>query len=144
MDKVETNDTNKDALLNRKEDRLNELITHWLAEGDILRLEHVIIAGQGDRLLGVTSTDPQVAQFLAMVPAYMEKIKKVLHIAQVGDMVQIHRHLTRKRFALCRNQYGASPLHLAVLHGHIDVLIYIITLFPETVDGPDNVSSLIF
>ena len=46
--------------------------------------------------------------------------------------------LTRKRFALSRDQIGASPLHLSVLHDHLDVMIYIITKFPETIDGPDN------
>lgn len=79
-----------------------------------------------------------------MVPAYMEKIKNVHQVVQIGDIEQVHRLLTRKRFALCRNQYGASPLHLAVLHGHIEVLLYIITQFPETVDGPDNVNLFIF
>lgn len=121
-------------------DRLNELIKHWLEDGDLLRLEHVVIAGQGDRLLSVKSDNKHVQEFLAMIPAYLEKIKNVHRVVSHGDMEQVQKILTRKRFALCRNQFGASPLHLAVLHGHIDVLIYIITHFPETIDGPDNVS----
>lgn len=120
-------------------DRLNELINHWLEEGDLLRLEHVVIAGQGDRLLSVKSDDKQVTEFLHLVPAYMDKIKNVHTAVSYGNYEEVKKILTRKRFALCRDQFGASPLHLAVLHGHVDILIYIITQFPETVDGPDNV-----
>ena len=53
-------------------------------------------------------------------------------------MNEVRKVLTRKRFALSRDQIGASPLHLSVLHDHLDVMIYILTKFPETIDGPDN------
>nr|XP_027195480.1 uncharacterized protein LOC113790065 [Dermatophagoides pteronyssinus] len=119
-------------------DRLNELINGWLDDGDLIRLEHVVIAGQGNRLLNIKSDNKQVQDFLNLVPHYMEKIKKIHESIVKGDFVQIQKTLTRKRFALCRDQYGNSPLHLAVLHGHIDILLYIITQFPETIDGPDN------
>lgn len=126
------------AAAHRNADRLNELIKHWLEEGDLLRLEHVVIAGQGDRLLSVKSEDKQVQDFLALVPAYMDKIKAVHTAVAHGNTAEVQKILTRKRFALCRDQFGASPLHLAVLHQHVDILLYIITQFPETVDGPDN------
>lgn len=57
-------------------------------------------------------------------------------------MGEVESVLTRKRFALSRDHLGASPLHLAVLHGHTDVVKYIIDNFPEALDGPDNVSKL--
>lgn len=119
-------------------DRLNELIDVWIKEGDLLRLEHVVIAGQGDRLLNRTSEDKQVQEFLGLVPAYMERIRTVHEAVVSGNMVQVRQVLTRKRFALSRDHLGASPLHLAVLHGHTDVLNYIVERFPETLDGPDN------
>lgn len=50
--------------VHRNSDRLNELIKHWLEEGDLLRLEHVVIAGQGDRLLSVRTEDKQVGSRL--------------------------------------------------------------------------------
>lgn len=52
-------------------DRLNELIDYWIKEEDLLRLEHVVIAGQGERLIGKTSSNPQVQEFLSLVPTYM-------------------------------------------------------------------------
>ena len=52
-------------------DRLNELIDLWIRDKDLLRLEHVVIAGQGDRLIGRTSDDRQVQEFLELVPTYM-------------------------------------------------------------------------
>ncbi|XP_049518873.1 uncharacterized protein LOC119441824 [Dermacentor silvarum] len=119
-------------------DRLNELIDVWIKEGDLLRLEHVVIAGQGERLLNKTSGDKQVQEFLGLVPAYMDRIRTVHEAVVSGNMAQVRQVLTRKRFALSRDRLGASPLHLAVLHGHTDVLNYIVERFPETLDGPDN------
>lgn len=120
-------------------DRLNELIKGWLDDGDLIRLEHVVIAGQGHRLLNIDSDNKQVQDFLNLIPHYMEKIKKIHESVIKGNFEEVQKTLTRKRFALCRDQYGNSPLHLAVLHGHVDILLYIITQFPETIDGPDNV-----
>ncbi|KPM09878.1 ankyrin repeat domain containing protein 30 [Sarcoptes scabiei] len=120
------------------EDRLNELIKTWLDDGDLIRLEHVVIAGQGHRLLNVHSENKRVQEFLKLIPAYIEKIEKIHETVVQGNVDEVKKILTRKRFALSRNQYGDSPLHLAVLHGHTDVVIYIITQFPETIDGPDN------
>ncbi|XP_064456948.1 uncharacterized protein LOC135367588 [Ornithodoros turicata] len=119
-------------------DRLNELIDLWIKEGDLLRLEHVVIAGQGERLRNKTSDDKQVQEFLSLVPTYMDKIKGVHDTVVRGNLDEVKQVLTRKRFALSRDQLGASPLHLAVLHGHTDVLEFIIQRFPETLDGPDN------
>ncbi|KAL3256804.1 hypothetical protein MRX96_017095 [Rhipicephalus microplus] len=119
-------------------DRLNELIDVWIKEGDLLRLEHVVIAGQGERLLNKASDDKQVQEFLGLVPAYMDRIRTVHEAVVSGNIAQVRQVLTRKRFALSRDHLGASPLHLAVLHGHTDVLNYIVERFPETLDGPDN------
>ncbi|PRD23855.1 UNVERIFIED_CONTAM: hypothetical protein NCL1_45285 [Trichonephila clavipes] len=55
-----------------------------------------------------------------------------------GNLGEVESVLTRKRFALSRDHLGASPLHLAVLHGHTDIVKYIIDNFPEALDGPDN------
>ncbi|KAG8175734.1 hypothetical protein JTE90_000962 [Oedothorax gibbosus] len=117
---------------------LDELIEHWIKEGDLLRLEHVVLAGQGDRLIERTSDDKQVQDFLDLVPIYMAKIRAVHEAVAKGQLREVRSILTRKRFALSRDHVGASPLHLAVLHGHTDVSTYIISHFPETMDGPDN------
>ncbi|UYV67594.1 hypothetical protein LAZ67_5001325 [Cordylochernes scorpioides] len=118
--------------------KLNELIQLWIKNKDLLRLEHVVIAGQGSRLQGLTSDDPHVQEFLDLVPTYMDRIKAV-HAAVVrGSLAEVRAVLVRKRFALCRDEWGASPLHLAVLLGHTDILRYIVLHFPETLQGPDN------
>lgn len=119
-------------------DHLDELIEHWIKEGDLLRLEHVVLAGQGDRLIERTSEDKQVQDFLDLVPIYMAKIRAVHEAVAKGLLREVRSVLTRKRFALSRDHVGASPLHLAILYGHADVSTYIISHFPETMDGPDN------
>ncbi|PRD30495.1 UNVERIFIED_CONTAM: hypothetical protein NCL1_26228 [Trichonephila clavipes] len=67
------------------------------------------------------------------------KIRAVHEAVAKGQLREVRSVLTRKRFALSRDHVGASPLHLAVLHGHTDVSTYIISHFPETMDGPDNI-----
>ena len=134
----EANNDSRPSSKEAKVDKLNELIETWLKKGDIVRLEHVVIAGQGKRLLNKTSSIDSVQEFLDLVPAYLLKIKTIHDTVVRGNLNEVRQILTRKRFALSRDHVGASPLHLAVLHGHIDLLIYIITEFPETIDGPDN------
>ena len=64
------------------DERLNELIDNWIGDGDLLRLEHVVIAGQGDRLVGKKCpNNKQVQDFLDLVPAYMAKIKSVHEVS---------------------------------------------------------------
>ncbi|GFT05903.1 uncharacterized protein TNCV_3926541 [Trichonephila clavipes] len=122
----------------RPGDRLNELIDVWIRDKDLLRLEHVVIAGQGERLIGRSSDDRQVQEFLDLVPTYMARIRGVHDAVVRGNLGEVESVLTRKRFALSRDHLGASPLHLAVLHGHTDIVKYIIDNFPEALDGPDN------
>lgn len=71
-----------------------------------------------------------------------ERIRTVHETVVRGNLSEVRQVLTRKRFALSRDRLGASPLHLAVLHGHTDILHYIVDRFPETLDGPDNVRGL--
>ncbi|KAG8194826.1 hypothetical protein JTE90_017265 [Oedothorax gibbosus] len=119
-------------------DRLNELIDVWIRDRDLLRLEHVVIAGQGERLIGRKSDHRQVQEFLDLVPTYMARIRGVHDAVVRGNLGEVESVLTRKRFALSRDHLGASPLHLAVLHGHTDIVKYVIDNFPEALDGPDN------
>ncbi|GFQ86589.1 uncharacterized protein TNCT_494191 [Trichonephila clavata] len=134
----ENKNNNSGETSHQTKDHLDELIEHWIKEGDLLRLEHVVLAGQGDRLIERTSDDKQVQDFLDLVPIYMAKIRAVHEAVAKGQLREVRSVLTRKRFALSRDHVGASPLHLAVLHGHTDVSTYIISHFPETMDGPDN------
>ncbi|XP_022646610.1 serine/threonine-protein phosphatase 6 regulatory ankyrin repeat subunit C-like isoform X2 [Varroa destructor] len=137
---VRTRTNSESSVISDQDDhhRLNELIDYWIKEEDLLRLEHVVIAGQGERLIGKTSSNPQVQEFLSLVPTYMDKIQQVHQAVIKGDVHEVKELLTRKRFALSRDVNGASPLHLSILYGHPDVLKYIVEFFPETLDGPDN------
>ena len=59
------------------DEKMGELVDQWITAGDVLRLEHVIIAGQGHRLLNKKSSDEKVQSFLDLTPTYMAKIKSV-------------------------------------------------------------------
>lgn len=55
-------------------------------------------------------------------------------------MDDVRERLNRKRFALSRDNYGASPLHLAILYEKPEIIQFIISTYPQIIDGPDNVS----
>ncbi|XP_076360793.1 uncharacterized protein LOC143252483 isoform X2 [Tachypleus tridentatus] len=134
----EPNEAHRSTDSSKQNEYLKTLIDNWIEEADLMRLEHVIIAGQGDKLIGRSSDNKQVQEFLDLVPAYMARIRGVHEAVVRGSLTEVKQVITRKRFALSRDHLGASPLHLAVLHGHSDVMAYIISQFPETMDGPDN------
>ena len=46
-------------------------IRELIADGNISALEDLVLQGQGDRLLGETSSIPKVQSFLNIVPMYM-------------------------------------------------------------------------
>lgn len=49
-------------------------IRELIAEGNIDALEDLVLQGQGDRLLGETSSNPKIQSFLNIVPMYMVSI----------------------------------------------------------------------
>jgi ankyrin repeat protein len=57
-----------------------------------------------------------------------------------GNLREFQGLLDRKSLITARDQVGATPLHKAVLYGHIDLADYIATNFPVTLDARDNVS----
>ena len=51
-------------------------IRQWVKNGDLERLENVVLEGQGARLLGLmdSTADSKVKTFLRSIPGYMAKV----------------------------------------------------------------------
>jgi hypothetical protein len=52
------------------------IIRQWLRSGDLEKLESVVLEGQGHKLVGEYSPDPNVRAYLKTIPALMVSIKR--------------------------------------------------------------------
>ncbi|XP_064543759.1 poly [ADP-ribose] polymerase tankyrase-2 isoform X1 [Drosophila montana] len=117
--------------------RLQQIIE----SGDMEQLAEIVLNGEGARLLGLKSKEPEIQAFLNNVPSYMEKIHRVHDAARDGSLLALQQALDRRKFAIAKDDIspnGATPLHVAVLFGHSDIVRYLASRFPETMAITDN------
>ncbi|KAH8307053.1 hypothetical protein KR044_004237 [Drosophila immigrans] len=109
--------------------------------GDMEQLAEIVLNGEGARLLSLKSKEPEIQAFLNNVPSYMEKIHRVHDAARDGSLLALQQALDRRKFAIAKDDIspnGATPLHVAVLFGHSDIVRYLASRFPETMEITDN------
>ncbi|KAM8711218.1 hypothetical protein ACLKA7_000368 [Drosophila subpalustris] len=117
--------------------RLQQIIE----SGDMEQLAEIVLNGDGGRLLNLKSKEPEIQAFLSNVPSYMEKIHRVHDAARDGSLLALQQALDRRKFAIAKDDIspnGATPLHVAVLFGHSDIVRYLASRFPETMAITDN------
>ncbi|XP_045106592.1 uncharacterized protein LOC123501680 [Portunus trituberculatus] len=113
-------------------------IKDLVRSGDVAGLEGLVLDGQGGRLLHQPATHPRVRAFLKTVPSYISKIELVHDAAAKGNLRELKALLDRRKLAQSKDEQGVGVLHKAVLKGHTDVVDYLITEFPESLDVADN------
>ncbi|XP_044314543.1 uncharacterized protein LOC108042676 isoform X2 [Drosophila rhopaloa] len=119
----------------------NERIKRIVESGDLEQLAEIVLNGEGGSLVGLKSQEPEIQAFLNNVPSYMEKIHRVHDAARDGGLLALQQALDRRKFAIAKNDIspnGSTPLHVAVLFGHTDIVRYLASRFPETMTITDN------
>ncbi|XP_055915937.1 uncharacterized protein LOC129948851 isoform X2 [Eupeodes corollae] len=109
--------------------------------GDMEQLAALVLNGDGKKIMNKKSSKPEIQAFLTNVPAYMDKISRVHEAARQGTLYQLQAALDRRKFAIAKDESspcGASPLHVAVLFGHSDIVRYLAGRFPETTSAVDD------
>ncbi|KAH8308888.1 hypothetical protein KR059_002762, partial [Drosophila kikkawai] len=109
--------------------------------GDLEQLAEIVLNGDGGRLMGLKSPEPEIQAFLNNVPSYMEKIHRVHDAARDGGLLALQQALDRRKFAIAKDDIspnGSTALHVAVLFGHTDIVRYLASRFPETMTITDN------
>ncbi|XP_058981720.1 biorientation of chromosomes in cell division protein 1-like 1 isoform X1 [Musca domestica] len=122
---------------NDEESRINRII----ASGDMEQLAQIVLNGDGQKLLNVKAKESEIQAFLRNVPNYMDKIRRVHEAARGGSLLNLQQALDRRKFAIAKDEIspnGATPLHVAVLFGHSDIVRYLSARFPETTSVTDN------
>ncbi|XP_068082154.1 uncharacterized protein [Anabrus simplex] len=116
-------------------------VRQLIAEGNMEQLATMVLNGEGERLVGMKSDDPEIQTFLNNVPSYMAKINTVQAAAREGRLRDLQAALDRRRFAVARENstpLNVTPLHVAVLFTRADVARYLGGRFPETLNVPDS------
>ncbi|XP_059474842.1 uncharacterized protein LOC132196306 [Neocloeon triangulifer] len=116
-------------------------IRKWIHERDLGKLEKLLWAGHGDRLLLETSASPKVRGFLESVPYILTVIKEA-HCAAVTDNIQLWRLRTSppvpEHVVISKDKNGLAPLHKAAGLGHVDIVHEILTRFPDAHKATDE------
>uniref|UniRef100_A0A1I8P3T3 Uncharacterized protein n=1 Tax=Stomoxys calcitrans TaxID=35570 RepID=A0A1I8P3T3_STOCA len=122
------------------EDNTESRIDKIIASGDMEKLAQIVLNGDGQKLLDVNATEPEIQAFLRNVPNYMDKIRRVHEASRNGSLLNLQQALDRRKFAIAKDEIspnGATPLHVAVLFGHSDIVRYLAARFPETTTTTD-------
>ncbi|XP_027837783.2 uncharacterized protein LOC114120154 isoform X1 [Aphis gossypii] len=104
-------------------------------QGNLEHIADYILDGKYEKLIGITSDNPEIQDFLDKIPFYANKIDQIHRYCAVGDLDELIQLLDRKKFCLARESksgLGLTPLHTAVIYEQFDVFRYLTDKFPET------------
>ncbi|XP_044733018.1 uncharacterized protein LOC123295663 isoform X2 [Chrysoperla carnea] len=131
------NDGQDPNFLSPTDDEIREMVE----TANMEQLAALVLNGDGNRLIGQVSPNPELQVFLDNVPSYMDKIKRVHIAAREGSLRDLQAALDRRKFAIAKDKgspNGASPLHTAVIFGNTSIVRYLAGRFPETVQIEDD------
>ncbi|KAL7031544.1 hypothetical protein ACKWTF_007045 [Chironomus riparius] len=120
-----------------EEDNVQKIIN----SGDMEQLAILVLNGDGNKLIGKTTTQPDIQAFLDNVPIYMGKIHKVHAAAREGSLRDLQAALDRRKFSTAKDEIspnGTTPLHVAIIFGHTAIIRYLGSRFPETLAATDD------
>ncbi|XP_076643391.1 uncharacterized protein LOC143353732 [Halictus rubicundus] len=115
-------------------------IEKLLENGNMEQLAMLVLNGEGRRLVGRHSGNPELQAFIDRVPSYMGKIHAVHMAAREGNLRDLQSALDRRKFAVARDgssPRGSTPLHVATVFGNTAVIRYLAGRFPETTNAID-------
>lgn len=91
-------------------------------------------------ILYITNLQSQSNSYNFVYSNLQEKITAVFKAVQTEGLRDLNQALERKKMAVAKDNFGRSPLHLAVLVGHKEAVEHLADNFPITMKCKDNVS----
>ncbi|PAV76297.1 hypothetical protein WR25_16953 isoform C [Diploscapter pachys] len=131
---------------------LESSIQQWLRDGQIAKLEQLVLSGCGDLLQNRSSNHPETIAFLDRLPEYMEKIDGTHKSIKEGDLEKLKSLMKSKvcfaicihfmefkfqKLAIARDRHGLTPLHAAVVHEQTEIIRHIAGHFSSVLNAPD-------
>ncbi|XP_076266287.1 uncharacterized protein LOC143199972 isoform X4 [Rhynchophorus ferrugineus] len=118
-------------------------VKHLIRNGDIDKLEQIVLEGQGKKLVGEYSADYKTRMFLKNVPALMSKIA-LLHDSVNSDRLSELQSILdeeperKKKLVMAKDDSGVGLLHKAVYYDLKAIYRWILDKFPHTVSIRDS------
>ncbi|GLV41893.1 uncharacterized protein CBL_00355 [Carabus blaptoides fortunei] len=143
-DEVETlnnDENNEEPNRSFTSDDEDSEISELVESGNMEQLALLVLNGEGNKLVGQHSNNPEIQAFLENVPIYMSKINRVHIAARDGSLRDLQAALDRRKFAIAKDPIspnGTSPLHVATVFGNTSIVRYLAGRFPETLQVQDD------
>nr|XP_045618567.1 uncharacterized protein LOC123770574 [Procambarus clarkii] len=120
------------------EDEVRGAIKAAERDEDFNPLNNLVIQGDGHKLVGRSSKDPEVNDFLKKVPHHLDTIEELHGAAEDGDTRKVKALLDTKHKVFTKDANHTNILHKAVLNGHTDLTQYLSSKHPELIDDEDS------
>uniref|UniRef100_A0AC34QFB3 Uncharacterized protein n=1 Tax=Panagrolaimus sp. JU765 TaxID=591449 RepID=A0AC34QFB3_9BILA len=112
-------------------------IQQWLREGNLGKLDQLVLSGCGDLLLDKKSANSDTQAFLKELPSLLETIDGIHRSIREGNAAKVKQLITTKRLALARDKHGCTPLHTAIVYEETEIVRFIAAHFPMVLNAPD-------
>uniref|UniRef100_A0A914CE44 Uncharacterized protein n=1 Tax=Acrobeloides nanus TaxID=290746 RepID=A0A914CE44_9BILA len=116
---------------------LESNIQQWAREGNLAKLDQLVLSGCGDLLLDKKSNNADTVMFLDELPNLLNTIENIHKAIRDGNLEQIKMLMTTKRLGLARDRHGCTPLHNAIIYEQTEIIRYIAANFPAVLNAPD-------
>ncbi|XP_056632967.1 uncharacterized protein LOC130442646 [Diorhabda sublineata] len=118
-------------------------IRQLIRQGDVEKLEHAVLEGQGKKLIGEYSPDYKTRTFLKSIPALMSKISLLHDAVNSGRLNELKTLLNeeqekKKKLVMAKDESGVGLLHKAVYYDLKDIYKWLIEKYPATVSMRDS------
>ncbi|KAL3089107.1 hypothetical protein niasHT_023571 [Heterodera trifolii] len=136
--RMDTKQALKQVLHNRvAPSYLESNIQQWLREGNLAKLDQLVLSGCGDLLLDKKSSNSAAHVFLNELPNLLNTIDSIHKAVKDGQLELVKGMMTGKRLALARDRHGCTPLHTAIIHERSDIIRFIAATYPNVLNAPD-------
>lgn len=116
---------------------LESNIRQWIRDGNVGKLEQLVLSGCGDLLLNHATSNPDSLTFLEHLSTYLDEIEKIHKTIKEGNLARAKELLASKKLALARNRHGCTPLHTAIVYEQTEIIRFIVKQFPSVLNAPD-------
>ncbi|GFQ67824.1 tankyrase-1 [Trichonephila clavata] len=114
-------------------------INNWLQSGDLDSIKDFVQEGYGQHLVGKTSWNEDVRQYLKSLPSYLMNLGSVFHAVERGDLQSLDKQIGNDENLLrSKNAEGSTVMHHAVLHDQLNVVNYFLDKYPTLLNIKDR------
>ncbi|CAH2234512.1 jg1653 [Pararge aegeria aegeria] len=115
-------------------------LRQWVRGKAECKLERVILAGQGHRLLAKAEALP-LSQYLTNLILKCDALHAAVEKGSLLELQELldHDH-NRQKYVACYDEAGVGLLHKAVFYNYTDIVVWLVNNYSQLVHQRDSVS----